>query len=118
MLNRVRQPFNSNLAAQAAALAALQDTQHLQTSIEVNREGMQQLLQGFEKLNFTALPSIANFLAVNFNTDAQPIYEKLLREGVIVRPMGNYNMGQFLRITIGDQQQNSRVLTALEKVLA
>ena len=118
LLNRVRPPFNVNSLALEAAVAALDDTEHLQRSIEINCQGMQQLMQGFNALGLNYIPSVANFVAVDVGRDAAPVYDALLYEGVIVRPVANYQMPQHLRITIGSEQQNSRVLTALQKVLS
>lgn len=117
LLNRVRQPFNANLIAQAAALAALDDFSHVQRSIELNTRGLSQLSAGFKQLGLVSIPSIGNFITVDINRDAAPVYDSLLKEGVIVRPVANYNMPRHLRITVGTEEQNTRVLAALKKVL-
>ena len=117
MLNRVRQPFNTNMLAQAAALAAIDDEAHVTKSVQSNDLGLQQYREAFDTLNLTYIPSIANFIAVNVNKEAMPVYQALLREGVIVRPVANYNMPEHLRITVGTMQQNQRVITALGKIL-
>jgi len=74
-------------------------------------------VDAFDELGLNYIPSIANFIAVNVNRDAMPVYEALLREGVIVRPVANYNMPEHLRITVGTQEQNIRVINALGKIL-
>lgn len=117
LLNRVRQPFNANMLAQHAAMAALGDHQHLQQSYISNRAGLDQLARGFDVLGLEYIPSIANFMTVNVGQNAQPVYDALLRKGVIVRPVGNYNLPQHLRITVGSDAQNQRVLSSLEQVL-
>jgi len=117
ILNRVRQPFNTNMLAQAAALAAIDDTTHVAESARLNTQGLQQYVDAFDELGLNYIPSIANFIAVNVNRDAMPVYEALLREGVIVRPVANYNMPEHLRITVGTQEQNIRVINALGKIL-
>ncbi|MCW8909531.1 MAG: histidinol-phosphate transaminase [Gammaproteobacteria bacterium] len=117
LLNRVRQPFNVNLLAQTAALAALDDDQHLLTSIAMNNSGLQQLANGFNALGLGFIPSIANFITVNLDRAATPVYEALLREGVIVRPVANYCLPNHLRITVGTEEQNRRVLDALERCI-
>jgi len=117
LLNRVRQPFNCNMPAQAAALAALDDQQHLARSVQLNRAGLQQLVAGFHRLGLSHIPSIGNFITLDVGEDAARVYDALLREGVIVRPLGAYKMPRHLRITVGTEQQNSRVLDALHKVL-
>jgi histidinol-phosphate aminotransferase len=118
LLNRVRQPFNVNLVAQAAALAALDDHAHIAESVQRNREGMRQLLAGFSDLQLTWIESVGNFVAVDTGRAGADVYAALLREGVIVRPVANYEMPNHLRITVGTREENTRFLEALEKVLA
>jgi histidinol-phosphate aminotransferase len=117
MLNRVRQPFNVNTIALAAALAALDDTEHLQRSIETNRAGMAQLRAGFDALGVRHLPSAGNFVMIDCGRPAPAVYEAMLRQGVIVRPVGNYGLPNHLRITIGTREQNERMLAALKQAL-
>jgi histidinol-phosphate aminotransferase len=117
MLNRVRQPFNVNTIALAAALAALDDTEHLQRSVETNCAGMTQLRAGFDTLGVRHLPSAGNFVMIDCGRPAPAIYEAMLRQGVIVRPVGNYGLPNHLRITIGTREQNERMLAALKLAL-
>jgi histidinol-phosphate aminotransferase len=117
MLNRVRQPFNVNSLAQAAAIAALEDTDYVRQGYLLNRRGMQQLEAGFRQLGLTFIPSHGNFICVKIG-DASKVNLALLRRGVIVRPVGNYGMPEFLRVTIGTAQENQRFLDALTAVLA
>lgn len=117
LLNRVRQPFNTNLLAQAAALASLDDEEHVIKSVNMNNQGKQLLQQGFEKIGLNYLPTMGNFIAVNVAQDGALLYQKLLRQGVIVRPVANYAMPQYLRVTIGTQEQNERFLTTLDQCL-
>ncbi len=116
LLNRVRPPFNVNSLALAAATAALEDVEHLQRAHALNASGMQQLMAGFKALQLDFIPSVGNFICVNVGQGAA-VYEKLLREGVIVRPVANYGMPEYLRVTIGLEQENRRFLDALQKVL-
>ena len=116
-LNRVRQPFNVNSLALLAAEKALSDTVHLQHSLDVNAAGMQQILEGLDDLSLSYIPSIANFIAIDFGRPADDIYQALLYEGVIVRPVGNYAMPNFLRVSIGLPEENEKFLSALKKVL-
>ena len=116
LLNRVRQPFNVNTVAQAAALAALDDVEHLQQSIRRNREGMEQLVSGFHALGLAYIESAGNFVAVNTGRGLER-YEALLQKGVIVRPVANYGMPDHLRVTVGRAEENARLLAALEQVL-
>ena len=118
ILNRVRQPFNNNTLALVAAEAALADDEHLQKTITVNSLGMQQLTDGFKVLGLEWIPSAGNFVAVDVKRAGQPVYEALLRKGVIVRPVGNYEMPNHLRISIGTKEQNQLFLKALSDTLA
>ena len=112
-INRVREPFNVNYTAQVAAIAALLDDKHLNDSVEINTNGYEQLTSGFESLKLNYIPSHANFIAVEFN-NAMNIYNDLLKEGVIVRPV---EMKGYLRISIGTSNENNHLLSALKKVL-
>ena len=116
-LDRVRQPFNVNSVAAAAAEAALADEEHFQQSIDINREGMRQLRDGFERLGLTYIPSVANFLTVDLGRPAGPIHEALLRHGVIVRSVAAYNMPNHLRVTVGLPEENGRFLRTLQAVM-
>lgn len=118
VLNRVRQPFNVNSLALAAACAALDDVDYVEQSRRLNEAGMQQLEAGLRELELSWIPSRANFIAVDLGRNAAPVYEGLLREGVIVRPVGGYGMPNHLRVSIGQPQENSRFLDALSRVLA
>lgn len=112
LLNRVRQPFNVNLPAQAAAIAALNDADFLERSRQLNRDGKQQLQAGFEALGLRYAPSYGNFVLVEVG-DAARINEALLKQGVIVRGVGNYGLPNWLRITIGLPEENAAFLEAL-----
>jgi len=118
LLNRVRQPFNVNHLAIVAATAAINDAQHLDKGIHLNAVGMQQLIEGFDALGLEFIPSVGNFVCVEVGNDAANVYDALLREGVIVRPVANYEMPRYLRVTIGLPQENDRFLQALGKVLS
>ncbi len=113
-MNRIRQPFNVNAAAQRAALAALQDKVHVKKSKAINEKGKQYLYKSLETLGINFIPTEANFIFVMFNSDVIPkLHKKLLREGVIIRPMGPSAM----RITIGMPSENRRLVSALRKHL-
>ncbi len=117
LMNRVRPPFNVNSVALQAAEAALEDKAHLSRTLEVNAEGMKQLAAGFSALGLSYIESIGNFVSVDVGREAVPVYESLLREGVIVRPVAGYGMPDHLRVTVGTAEQNDRVLAALDKIL-
>ncbi len=118
LLNRVRQPFNVNALAQVAALASLTDRAHIARQVEVNRAGLAQLAAGFARLGLAFIPSVANFITVDLGRPAGPINEGLMRAGCIVRPVGNYSLPNHLRVTVGLESENARLLAALERVLA
>ena len=115
LMNRVRQPFNCNNLALAAAAAALDDHEFVARSQKLNRAGMEQLETGFRRLGFEFIPSCGNFVAFRAG-DAAAVNEKLLRQGVIVRPIAGYGMPEWLRVTIGTEPENRRFLRALETV--
>lgn len=117
LLNRVRQPFNVNSMAQAAALAALDDQDFIHNSIEANRAGMEQLVTGFAEMGLPYIPSVGNFITVDVGRPVEEVDQALLREGCIGRPVANYGLPNHLRITVGLEEENSRFLTALKKVL-
>jgi histidinol-phosphate aminotransferase len=118
ILNRVRQPFNNNALALAAAEAALDDAEHLQKTLQVNADGMAQLTRGFARLDLEWLDSSANFVLVDLKQAGLPLYQALLRKGVIVRPVDNYELPNHLRISIGTEQENQLFLEALSDVIA
>jgi histidinol-phosphate aminotransferase len=118
LLNRVRQPFNVNTLALLAATAALSDELHLENSANLNAIGMQHLISAFREMGLSYIPSVGNFISVDVARPAQTIYLALLKHGVIVRPIANYEMPNHLRITIGTEKENNIFLSALRKVLA
>lgn len=118
LLNRVRQPFNVNSLALAAAQAALADDAFLQHSVDTNAAGLVQWRAACAENGWEYIPTVGNFITVNMQRPAAPLYDALLREGVIVRPIGGYGLPQHLRITIGTTAQNTRCIEALKKVLA
>ena len=115
-LNRMRQPFNVNSLAQVAAIAALEDEDHVRRSLALVERGKQDLYREFQALGLTSVPSRANFILVQV-PDAASVYQALLREGVIVRPLGGFGLGSALRITIGTPEENARLVAALRRVL-
>jgi histidinol-phosphate aminotransferase len=116
MMHRVRQPFNVNAAAQWAALAALNDVDHVKRSLEVNREGIEYLQAEFAKLKLDFVPSQANFILVRVGK-GQEVFKQLLSQGVIVRPMGGYQFPEHVRVTVGTMEENRKFIDALTKVI-
>jgi histidinol-phosphate aminotransferase len=113
VMNRVRQPFNVNSIALAAATAALEDMEFVARSYAGNLQGMRQLRAGAERLGLEFIASYANFLTVRVGK-AQDVYRRLLRRGVIVRPVGGgYELPEHLRVTVGTEEENEKFLTAL-----
>jgi histidinol-phosphate aminotransferase len=113
LLNRVRQPFNVNVIAQAAAASALQDEAWVTSCQAQNRRGMQLLANGLDELGVPYIPSKANFLLAEFGAKSAECYEYLLRHGVIVRPVANYGLPEYLRISVGTAAEVIVLLTQL-----
>jgi histidinol-phosphate aminotransferase len=118
LLNRVRQPFNVNSLALAAATAALEDQDFIQRALRLNREGMEQLASGLGDLGLTFIPSVGNFITVDVQKPGADVDQALLREGCITRPVAAYGLPNHLRISVGLPEENQRVLETLRKVLA
>jgi len=118
LMNRIRQPFNVNALGQAAALAALDDENHVIECVRMNEAGKAYLYDEFRSLGLKYVPSRANFILVDVGRSAADIYQKLLHEGVIVRPMTSFGMETALRITIGSPDENRRLVKGLRAVLA
>ncbi|MCL7945333.1 histidinol-phosphate transaminase [Marinobacter sp. ATCH36] len=117
VLNRVRQPFNVDTLALAAATAVLDDENYLQRSREVNAEGMKQLASAFDEMGLDYIPSAGNFIAVDVGEQAGEVNQLLLEQGVIVRPIGGYGMPRHLRVSIGLPEENDRFIEALARAL-
>lgn len=116
LMNRIRQPFNVSNIAQAAALAALGDAAFIERSIELNRAGMKQLTDGFASLGLDWIASSGNFVTVRVG-DAGRVFRNLLERGVIVRPVAGYGLPEHLRVSIGLESENNRLLETLAAVL-
>ena len=116
LMNRVRQPFNVNNLALAGAVAALDDYDFIAASYELNRLGMAQIVAGLSHLGLEYIPSFCNFVTFKAG-DGAAVNQKLLQQGVIVRPIGGYGLPEWLRVTIGTEPENARFLEALEKAL-
>jgi histidinol-phosphate aminotransferase len=121
LMNRIRQPFNVNSLAQAAAVAALNDKPFLAKGAQNNADGYRQLVAAFEELQLDYVPSFGNFVLVKVGSDdaaGARVNLALLKQGVIVRPVGNYGLPQWLRISIGLPEENAIFIEALTKALA
>lgn len=118
LLNRLRQPFNGNSLALAAAEAVLDDRDYLDRAINLNTRGMAQLRQGLEGRGFGLPESAGNFLCIDLKRDAMPVFQALLKAGVIVRPVANYGLPSYLRVSIGSDAENARFLEAFAEVTA
>jgi histidinol-phosphate aminotransferase len=117
LMNRVRQPFNVNALGLACAEAALTELEFVRESRALNVAGMRQLSEGLDRLGVGFIPSAGNFLCVDIGRDAEPVYQDLLRRGVIVRPIAGYGLPQHLRVTVGLDEENERFLAALRELL-
>jgi len=116
-LHKVRQPFNVTSLAQVAAIAGLDDAVHVRRTLEINAAGLAYLGHEFKRLGIDFVPSHANFILAEVG-DALKVFNDLLKLGVIVRPMGGYGLPRHLRISVGLEQENRRLVSALEQVLA
>ncbi|WFE68590.1 histidinol-phosphate transaminase [Thiomicrospira sp. R3] len=116
-ISRLRAPFNVNHFAQVAAVAALHDQQFVQQSVELNRQGKHQIINSLSDRALDFIPSQGNFICVKFGENAAEINQRLLHQGVIVRPVANYGLVEFLRVSIGTYQENQHFIDALSKVL-
>ena len=117
LFNRVRQPFNGNTLALAAARAALDDDSFVDESRRVNAQGLKLMRDWFDNRGFDYIPSAGNFLSVNFGDNSDQVYQALLQRGVIVRPVANYELPDFLRISVGTRSQLEQLFSALEEIL-
>jgi len=117
LMNRVRQPFNASIVAQAAAVAALEDQDFVEKVAENNRRGMAQLTAAFAEMGLEWIPSFGNFVTVRVGNGAK-VDQSLLSQGVIVRPIGGYGMPSFLRVSVGLPEENARFIAALRQALA
>jgi histidinol-phosphate aminotransferase len=117
-LSKVREPFNVNYLAQVAAMAALDDEKHLKKSLDLVAQGRIYLTGEFKRLGIRSVETATNFILVDLGVDAAPVYEKLLRSGVIVRPMSAWGLKTFIRVTIGKKAENQRFIKTLGKILA
>ena len=116
LMQRVRQPFNVNAPAQWAALAALDDTEHVQRSLGVNQQGVKYLQTEFARLGLSYIPSQANFILVRVGNGPE-VFQRLLQQGVIVRPMVGYKFPEHVRVTVGTMAQNQKLIGALERLI-
>lgn len=117
LMNRVREPFNVNSMALAAAAAALEDVDFVRKSYELNQRGMRQITEGLKALGLEYIESYGNFISFKVNAAAE-VFERLLKSGVIVRPVAGYGMPDHLRVTIGLEKENTRFLDSLKRAIA
>ena len=117
LMNRVRQPFNTNSLAQVAAMAALDDKAHINRTKKNNRLGMKYLEREFNRLKIKYIPSVTNFILFKTPIDAGKFYHEMLLRGVILRPMGGYGLPEWIRVTIGTPLENKRFIRTMEEVL-
>jgi histidinol-phosphate aminotransferase len=116
-LNMIKEPFAVNLLAQAAGIAALEDEEFLKESVETNHAGRLFLYGEFERLGLSYVKSHTNFILVEIGPQATAVFQELLKKGVIVRPCTGYELPDFLRITVGTREQNTRLIAELGEVL-
>jgi histidinol-phosphate aminotransferase len=107
-----------NRAAQAGALAALDDTEFVQRTLHNNREGREQLYRALDEMDITYRRSQSNFVMIDLGRPAEPVFQAMLRDGIIVRPLASFGMPNGLRISVGTRADNERAIAALKKALA
>jgi histidinol-phosphate aminotransferase len=116
LLYNIQLPFSVNIAALTAASAALSDQDFINTTIELTKQGMQQMQDGLNALNYSFIPCYTNFITIDCKRDGVEFVKALEKTGIIVRPLHPYKMNNYLRVTIGSKEQNSRFLNALSKI--
>jgi len=116
LLHRVRQPFNVNAVAQWAARAALEDQEHVRRSLDVNRQGMEYLTGEIANLGLEQVPSSANFILLRVG-NGNDVFQQLLAQAVIVRPMAVYEFPEYVRVTVGTMNENRKFIDALKKII-
>lgn len=115
-LNKVREPFNSNQLAQVGAMAALDDTEFLDYARNVNLSGLEYLQKEFDKMGLEYIPSVANFILVKVGNGIE-VFQSMEKKGIIIRPVNNYNLPEWIRITVGTEEQNIKVIKGLKEIL-
>ncbi|HEX5314516.1 MAG TPA: histidinol-phosphate transaminase [Gammaproteobacteria bacterium] len=118
LLNRVRLSFNPSSVAQAGAVAALADRDHLKRTVEHNHGELRRLAEGLRKLGLACIPSVCNFVAADVGRDGRELFRALLGEGIITRPLDGYGLPRHLRFSVGLAEQNERLMGALGRILA
>jgi histidinol-phosphate aminotransferase len=116
-MHRIRQPFNANRLAQVAGVAALEDDEHLVRSREMVAAGREQLYEAFDELGVKYVPSEANFVLLHLGREAAPVFEGLMKRGVVVRPMAGWGLPDGLRVSVGTREENEAFIEAFAVVL-
>lgn len=116
-INRVRQPFNANLLAQAAAVAALDDDDFVAKTLNLVKDGLEYLYKNLDEMQLEYLPTETNFFLIKVPSGGKNIYQLMLKEGVIIRSMESYGLGDYIRINVGLPEENERFIKTLKKVL-
>ena len=117
VLNRVRSPFNVNLPAQAAAAAALSDTEHVERTVALNADGLRFFYSEFERMGLSYVPSQGNFVLVDVGRDSRDVFEQMQQRGVIIRAAYGMGLPNDIRVSTGTMPQNQRFIAALKEVL-
>lgn len=116
-LEKIREPFNTSSLAQAGALAALDDEEHVERTRRNNLVGLQYLYAELDRLGMGYLPTEANFFLVNVKRNCQQVFQSLLKQGIIVRPMDSYGLNEYIRVTVGLPEENVKFVQGLERVM-
>ena len=116
-MNRVREPFNVNSLAQAAALASLEDKTNLRKLRRIIKQGKSYLIKNFKRMGIYFVPSATNFILVGLKQNGSLIAKKLMRKGVIVRDMSGWGLNNFIRVTVGPMKENKKFIRELRRIL-
>jgi len=117
-IRKARLPFNANRLGQIAALAALEDEEHIQRTLKINEEGETYITKEFDKMGIFYIPTCTNFITFKTELDGITLFAELQKRGIIVRPLKNYGIPEFIRVTIGNKHQNQRFIKTLKEILA
>lgn len=115
-MEKIRQPFNINLLAQAGCLAALDDEKHIAKTLKTNAAGLKFFAKALKRMKIEFVPSHGNFILIRVG-NGQAVFNQMQKEGVITRPMGGYKLPEWIRITVGTSKENKRCIEALNKAL-
>jgi histidinol-phosphate aminotransferase len=116
-IGKARLPFNANRLGQIAAFAAIEDEEHIKRTLEMNENGKNYLMKEFEEMGIFYVPTCTNFITLKTTLEGKKLFTELQKRGIIVRPLANYGIPEFIRVTIGNKEQNKRFIQTLKQLL-